>query len=526
VQNFAGPIAIGSDHFDPGARSFTGNIDEVAAFDHSLTQSNILALLTAASGLTNFPPTITTQPVSTNVFEHQTVTLTAQAFGNDPLTYQWMRGSGGSYTNVPIGATPDNSTFVGANTTTLIVSNISVNDTADYVLVVTNPVGQATSSVATITVNPVLGPPTNITTSAIQASGSSWDTDGIWNIGGTPVAGSATLLAAEYFGSSFEILAPGGVRTPDFGNPSNPTTATFPGDVLQVDGNGTYDPSMTAAGGIRIKGGNPSTVNFKKLVMAGGQISSILNSGWPAIIGGGEVNVISNTVVWASDDTNPRSITVQSILTGNGSVIYHAYNTFTTFQPGATASLNIANANNPYTGTWDVQLGTLVGSAANALGTNTITVEAQGAFQTTYDINNPNADLILNGRMNLTQNDTFRQVTVNGTALSAGTHSFTELMSSFPASFPATWTGVTGASTSTSISGSITVLVGPPPVSNPGTIGITNSAGTLQVVWTNSNTLLLSATNLLGPWVTNVGATSPYNVTNDAPQKFFLLRTP
>src|SRR6185436_16102712 len=111
---------------------------------------------------------------------------------------------------------------------------------------------------------------------------------------------------------------------PNFGNPGTATTASFPGEELRVEGNGTFDLSLTNAGAIRIKGGNPSTVYFKKLVMAGGQICSILNSGWPAILTG-EVNVISNTVVWASDDTSPRSITIQASLTGNGNITYHAY---------------------------------------------------------------------------------------------------------------------------------------------------------------------------------------------------------
>jgi hypothetical protein len=188
-------------------------------------------------------------------------------------------------------------------------------------------------------------------------------------------------LAGEYYGSSFDILAPGGLRTPDFGNPGTPTSAIFPGEELRVEGDGTYDPSLTNAGAIRIKGGNPSTVYFKKLVMTGGQISSILNSGWSAILTG-ELNVLSNAVIWASDDTSPRNITIQSVLTGNGSIQYHAYNTITTFQTASSASLNIANANNPYTGTWNVELGALVGSAANALGTNSIAVGAVRWFST------------------------------------------------------------------------------------------------------------------------------------------------
>jgi hypothetical protein len=194
----------------------------------------------------------------------------------------------------------------------------------------------------------------------------------------------------------------------------------------------------------------------------------------------------------------------------------------TTFQSASGASLNISNPNNTYTGTWDVQLGSLVGSAANALGTNTITVETEAALQTTYDIHDTNADLILNGRLFLTQNDTFRSVTINGSPLSAGTHSFAQLNAAFPAVFPATWTALNGASSSTTGLGSLTVLVGGNPP--PGNIRIGAGGPTgYQLTWTNSSTLLLSATNVLGPWVTNTGAASPYSITNNAPQMFFRL---
>ncbi|HEY9510618.1 MAG TPA: LamG-like jellyroll fold domain-containing protein [Verrucomicrobiae bacterium] len=521
VQTFTGPIAIGADPLNATDRSFTGNIDEVAAFNRALSREEILSLLTAASGIEDFPPTITTQPAAlTTTYEHQTVQISAQAFGTGDLFYQWQRGSGGVYTDVPAGLNGNGSTISGVNSSSLVISNVSQADAGDYILIVTNSVGQAMSDIATLTVNPVLGPPQTFTTTVVQAGGLNWDNSGTW----TGYSESATLLAQEYFGSTFVIQTGGGLRTPDLGNPNSPTTSSFPGEVLRVEGAGTFDTSFATAGGIRIKGGNPATVYFKKLIMAGGQISSILNSGWPAIFTG-ELNVISNTVVWASDDTHPRSITVQSVLTGDGSIQYRGYISSSTFRTDTDASLNIANANNPYTGTWFVERGTIVGSAANALGTNTITVGAQGALQTTYDINNPAADLILEGRLNLTQNDTFRRVTVNGTGLPAGTYTFAQLNSSYAANFPATWTGVTGALTATNGSGTLTVLEGPSAPTNPGTVAIGRSGGSLQLSWTNANTLLLSATNLTGPWTTNLGATSPFTVTNDAPQKFFRLQS-
>jgi hypothetical protein len=266
-------------------------------------------------------------------------------------------------------------------------------------------------------------------------------------------------------------------------------------------------------------------MNFPKLVLAGGQIVSFVNSGWPSIIEG-EMNVISNSTISAADDTSPRAYTINARLTGNGGIRYHAYNTFTTFQAGSSASLNVANSANTFTGPWNVELGALVGSALNALGTNSITVGTEGALQATYDINNPAAELVLNGRFYLTQNHTFGRVFVNGNQLSPDTYTYAELASAYPINFPATWTGLTGALTATAAAGSITVLEGPPGPADPGVITIARVGSTLQLEWTNSSTLLLTATNVTGPWTTNTGATSPYPVTNNVPQKFYRLQAP
>jgi len=452
IQSFSGTTVIGNDSFNYGLRGFNGTIDEVAVFNRALDESEIAALFTAASGISDFPPAIGVQPASLSLYEHQTAQFAAIASGTAPLSYQWQSGTGGVYADVT-----DGGRISGAMTPSLVISNLALADAMDFICVVTNAFGVTTSSVAVLTVNAV-SPATEITTSVIQPSGSNWDTDGTWSL-----AGSATDLAAQYYGSTFTILAPGGLRTPELGNPNSPTTATFPGDELRVEGNGTFDTSLNAAGAVRLKGGNPSTVHFKKLVMAGGQISSILNNGWPAILTG-EVNVISNAVVWAADDTSPRSITVQSLLTGNGNITYRGYINLTTFQTNSSASLNIANAANTFSGSWNVVFGSLVGSAVNALGTNSITVGAQGALQTTYNLTNNNANLILNGRLYLTGDHTFKTAFVNGVPVAPGTYTAAQLAAAYPANFPTNWVGLNGAGSLTNAAGSLTVLATAGPV--------------------------------------------------------------
>lgn len=523
-QSFSADTRIGDDAFSGGNRQFDGSIYGAAVYAKSLSQPQLEALYSAASGVSNFAPVVVSSPTSVTRYEHQTATFTAGISGSQPLAYQWRYFDGVStYTDIINGGR-----ISGAKSPSLSISNLFLADAGNLVLVATNNFGAVTSSVAMLTVNPVLGPATNITTSVAQPSTDDWDTATAWSL-----PGSATDLAGQYYGSTFTILVGGGTRTPSFGNPGSPTAATFPGDELRVEGAGTFDTGFTASGGIRIKGGNPATVNFKKLVMAGGQISSILNSGWTAILTG-ELNVISNTVIWASDDTSPRSINVQSKLTGNGNIIWRGYINFPTFQTATPASLNIASANNTYTGTWDVLFGSLVGSAPNALGTNTITVEAQGALQTTYDIYNTNSTLVLNGRMYLTQNDTFKNVVINGTNLNGGTYSYATLAATYPANFPAAWTPLNGALSATTPGGSITVLASTI-AAYPTNITASVNGNSLSLTWpathlgwiAQSNSVSLANTNF---WFDIAGSQSATNlnvIINPAtPNVFYRLRHP
>jgi hypothetical protein len=157
------------------------------------------------------------------------------------------------------------------------------------------------------------------------------------------------------------------------------------------------------------------------------------------------------------------------------------------------------------------------------LGTNSIAVGAEGALETAYNINNPNASLTLNGRMLLHQNDTFQSVSVGGAALFAGSYSFAYLSAWYPDYFPASWPPQSGSSVSSG-SGSLTVLAGPPPP----TLSFQELISpNLVLSWSNGGLgLLLEATNITGPWSPVPGANSPYTniVSPSAPQLFFRLQ--
>ncbi len=84
-------------------------------------------------------PTITSQPTATTVTVGQTATLSVNARGSEPLTYQWrFKGSD----------------IVGATSETLTIHTAQPSDEGDYAVVVSNGVGSVTSNTARLTVQP------------------------------------------------------------------------------------------------------------------------------------------------------------------------------------------------------------------------------------------------------------------------------------------------------------------------------------------------------------------------------------
>ena len=152
-----------------------------------------------------------------------------------------------------------------------------------------------------------------------------------------------------------------------------------------------------------------------------------------------------------------RPIAITALLSGSASIQYAASDT------SYLSDLIIAGASNTFSGQWNVSQGTLLGSGANCLGTNIITVGTNGAVETLYDVNNTNGILFLNGPMFLHQNDTFGSVALNGVFMTAGAYTAAELTAMNSNIFPATWTEQAGSTYSNS-SGSLTVITIPPPV--------------------------------------------------------------
>lgn len=131
--------------------TFTASSTSVSIQENLLTggYGNLNALVIRALGVI-VAPQITTQPQGVTIDQGLTTSLSAAAAGTAPLSYRWQRGVVGSgvFTNIPV-----NSRYVGLNSATLTISNLTPGDQADYQVIVANAAGSVTSAPpATLTV--------------------------------------------------------------------------------------------------------------------------------------------------------------------------------------------------------------------------------------------------------------------------------------------------------------------------------------------------------------------------------------
>jgi hypothetical protein len=115
-----------------------------------LTVGLILAGCGGTEGGGATAPAIATQPANQTVTAGQTATFSVTAAGTTPLTYQWQRG-----TIAITGATSANYTTAATTTS---------DNGAQFSVVVSNSLGNATSKAATLMVNPVAAGTTDVLT--------------------------------------------------------------------------------------------------------------------------------------------------------------------------------------------------------------------------------------------------------------------------------------------------------------------------------------------------------------------------
>ncbi|HSU52424.1 MAG TPA: immunoglobulin domain-containing protein, partial [Candidatus Dormibacteraeota bacterium] len=470
------------------------NIVAGDAGNYTFVVSNIYGSATSSvASLTVLPLTILTNPVSLSLYAGMTAQFNVTALGNTPLTYQWRKGGVG---------VSNGGNVSGADTASLVITNVGGGNAGNYDVIVTSPFESATSTVASLSILP---PAVNLTLNyggnpIQEAQGLDWDSPTNWSDGF-----AASTSAAFNPGVSYEVPAGARLRSPAASDASS-----FPGQVLKIDGSGVWvNGSDATIGEVRFKHNDGGTVFIPRLVMNGGELDTGDNG---VVILRGRIDILANTPIYVDSAANlDRSYQIDSFLTGNGTIEFHQFSASL-----SNNTLNVTGTTNTFSGNWNIVQGTVLGSGNNSLGSGNINIEGGGALETLYDINSPNSSLTNNGQMFLHRNDTFGAVYINGTPLANGTYSFATLNATYPGNFPASWATQRGSTVNTG-SGSITV-VGIRP-----SIGASFSGAQLTLSWP-SGYYLIEANNVTGPWTTNTSATSPLIVTPTAPKHFYGLQ--
>jgi hypothetical protein len=146
LLNSADPVVIGSKKTTATsdyASQFNWTIDEPAIYAYALSSTQVLAHYFASLP----PPAMSLQPTNITADEGTTAVLYSQAYGPEPLGYQWYDVTSGSAV-----------LLTDKTNSTLRLSNISGTASgSQFQVVATNPNGSVTSAAATLTV--LSGPP-------------------------------------------------------------------------------------------------------------------------------------------------------------------------------------------------------------------------------------------------------------------------------------------------------------------------------------------------------------------------------
>ncbi len=273
------------------------------------------------------------------------------------------------------------------------------------------------------------------------------------------------LTPANGNGNTCEIISNGfpintSVAT-DVALVRTPTAAsTFPGLSLTLDTNTV----------LFYKAGNNQIDTYTNLILKGGVVCQANGGAVTAIIAGA-VTVASQSYFSAGTGNNrvvgvptvAEVFNISAALSGSGNLFFMDFITNTpNIISGGAKNLS-------YSGTFIIQYGSLLGTNAGSLGTNSsilvdpastlykadmplattdIAPAGKAVFLIAYAYNTGGTLTITNGGlMNLNQHCAFRAVTINGVALSPGDHPYSELSANYPNNFFPGGSDVTGSLT-------------------------------------------------------------------------------
>ena len=191
--------------------------------DYAYEDANLKGIIAGATN-TVAAPTIYAQPQSLTVPVGANAQMSVTVLADPAPAYQWKAGAIGSsvYTNLP-----DGGSISGATSPTLAIAGATPANMLDYVVVITNTLGMATSSPpATLTLTPPVASPTP----QVLYGG---------------LTGRFSINAASGLAASFRWRHDG-VNLSDDGRIAGSTTPALAIGNLQSTDNGNYDIVLTS----------------------------------------------------------------------------------------------------------------------------------------------------------------------------------------------------------------------------------------------------------------------------------------
>jgi CSLREA domain-containing protein len=183
----------------PGATNATLTFNATAAQNGNkyravFSNGGGTATSTAATLTVNTAPTVTTNPTDQTACEGASVSFTSAANGSPAPTVQWQvsTNGGGSFSNI-----------VGANSTTLTFNAAATQNGNKYRAVFTNSCSAATSTAATLTVNPSTSATTPSDQTACQGATANFSTTAsgtgpfhyAWTVDGSTVGDDSASIS-------------------------------------------------------------------------------------------------------------------------------------------------------------------------------------------------------------------------------------------------------------------------------------------------------------------------------------------
>jgi hypothetical protein len=344
------------------------------------SQTSDSATLTVTAAAT--PPVITKQPSDQTVTVGQSATFSVSASGTASLTYQWKKNG---------------AAIAGATAATYVTpATVIGDDRSAFLVVVSNGVGSATSSPATLTVSAVAtGPiitaqPTNQTVTvgetasfSVTATGSAplsyqWKKNGSDIAGATGATYTTPATAIGDNASSFLVVVTNSVGSVTSSTATLTVSAVATAPVITVQpGNRSVTVGQTANFSVTATGSAPLTYQWKKdgTAIAG---ATAANYTTPATVIGDNARtflvVVTNSV--GSTTSSSATLTVSAIATAP---VITGQPTNQTVTVGQTATFSVtATGSAPLSYQWK-KSGTAIVGATSAAYTTPATVIGDNA---------------------------------------------------------------------------------------------------------------------------------------------------